>query len=404
MTTKTIARQLVSTAALAVCASASAQSNVTLYGTVDAGLTYTTNQQVTNADGSVGSGHNFAFSGGNLVPSRFGLLGVEDLGGGLQAKFNVENSFYTGTGSLVQGGALFNRQAWVGLAHEQFGTLSLGRQYDSYSDFLGPYVSSNSWATLYGSHIGDVDNLNEAFNFNNAIKYTSPDWNGFSVGGTYSLGGIAGDFGQRRGYSFAAAYTRLPISISAGYLNLHNPLDAALGGANGYIGDFACSNPSALYCQLQNAEALKAYGAGASYAIGPATIALTYTHSRLEHSQYFADSANPQGRDIAFDIGEVNLTYAATPFLQLGLAYIYNNAKPDGGSSTRFHQVNVGANYALSKRTALYGVAIMQKAVGAGLGIDPATGGPANYAQIPNLPNSNSDRQLSVTLGIRHNF
>ncbi|SPB13244.1 porin [Caballeronia novacaledonica] len=404
MTTKTIARQLVSTAALAVCASASAQSTVTLYGTVDAGLTYTTNQQVTNADGSVGSGHNFAFSGGNLVPSRFGLLGVEDLGGGLQAKFNLENSFYTGTGGFVQGGAQFNRQAWVGLAHEQFGTLSLGRQYDSYSDFLGLYVSSNSWATLYGSHIGDVDNLNEAFNFNNSIKYTSPDWNGFSVGGTYSLGGVAGDFGQRRGYSIAAAYTRLPVSISAGYLNLHNPLDAALGGANGYIGDFACSNPSALYCQLQNAEALKAYGAGASYAIGPATIALTYTHSRLEHSQYFADSANPQGRNIAFDIGEVNLTYAATPFLQLGLAYIYNNAKPDGSSSTRFHQVNLGANYALSKRTALYGVAIMQKAVGAGLGIDPATGGPANYAQIPNLPNSNSDRQLSVTLGIRHNF
>ena len=70
------------------------------------------------------------------------------------------------------------------------------------------------------------------------------------------------------------------FSISAGYLNLHNPLDAALGGTNGYIGDFACSNPSALYCQLQNAEALKAYGAGASYAIGPATIALTYTHTR----------------------------------------------------------------------------------------------------------------------------
>jgi hypothetical protein len=46
----------------------------------------------------------------------------------------------------------------------------------------------------------------------------------------------------------------------------------------------------------------------------------------------------------------------------------------------------------------------MQKSVGAGLGIDPATGGPANYAQIPNLANSNSDRQLSVTLGIRHNF
>ena len=66
MISKSISRQLMSTAALAVCASASAQSTVTLYGTVDAGLTYTSNQQFTNADGSVGSGHNFAFSGGNL--------------------------------------------------------------------------------------------------------------------------------------------------------------------------------------------------------------------------------------------------------------------------------------------------------------------------------------------------
>jgi predicted porin len=404
MTPKRLARCIAATSAFAACASAWAQSSVTLYGTVDAGITYTSNQQFTRSDGSVASGHAWALTGGNLVPSRYGLLGVEDLGGGLTARFMLENSFYTSSGNFVQSGALFNRQAWVGLAHERFGTLSLGRQYDSYSDFLGPYVSSNSWATLYGSHIGDVDNLNEAFNFNNAVKYTSPDWNGFSVGGTYSLGGIAGDFAQRRGYAIAATYARAPFSISAGYLDLHNPLDAALGGSSGYIGDFACSNASALYCRLQDAQALKAYGAGASYAIGPATVALTYTHSRLEHSQYFADAANPQGRTLAFDIGEVNLTYSATPFLQFGLAYIYNVAKVDGGSSTRFHQVNLGANYALSKRTALYGVAIVQKATGAGLGVDPATGAAANYAQIPNLPNSNSDRQLSVTLGIRHNF
>jgi predicted porin len=390
--------------AMAASMQASAQSSVTLYGTVDAGITYTSNQQLTQADGSVSSGRGWALTGGNLVPSRYGLMGVEDIGGGMQAKFMLENSFYTGTGAFIQSGAQFNRQAWVGLAHDQFGTLSLGRQYDSYSDFLGPYVSSNNWATLYGSHFGDVDNLNEAFNFNNAIKYTSPDWNGFSVGGTYSLGGVAGDFAQKRGYAFAVTYAHAPFSISAGYLNLRNPLDAALGGTSGYFGDFACSNASALYCQLQNAEALKAYGAGASYAIGPATIALTYTHTRLEHSQYFADAANPQGRNIAFDIGEANLTYAVTPFLQLGLAYIYNLAKPDGGSSTRFHQLNLGANYALSKRTSLYGTAILQKANGAGLGVDPSTGAAANYAQIPNLPNSNNDRQVSVTLGIRHNF
>lgn len=397
-------KRLLAAALLGASTYASAQGSVTLYGTVDAGITYTSSQQFTRPDGSIGAGHGWQMTGGNLVPSRYGLQGVEDLGDGLKATFMLENSFYTGSGNFVQGGSLFNRQAWVGLAKDGYGTLSFGRQYDSYSDFLGPYVSSNNWATLYGSHIGDVDNLNEAFNFNNAIKYVSPDWHGFTLGGTFSLGGVAGDFAQNRGYSFAATYAMAPVSVSAGYLNLQNPLDAALGGRAGYIGDFACSNASALYCQLQNADALKAWGAAASYAIGPATIALAYTHSLLDHSRYFASAAEPIGRNIAFDIGEINLTYALSPFLQLGAAYIYNVAKPDGGSSTRFHQVNLGANYALSKRTALYGIAIMQKATGTGIGVDPATGAAANYAQIPNLPNSNNDRQLSVTLGIRHNF
>jgi len=71
----------------------------------------------------------------------------------------------------------------------------------------------------------------------------------------------------------------------------------------------------------------------------------------------------------------------------------------DGGSSTRFHQVNLGVNHALSKRTLLYGVAILQKAAGAGPGVDLATGATVNYAQIPDLPNSGSDRQLSSRLG-----
>jgi len=112
------------------------------------------------------------------------------------------------------------------------------------------------------------------------------------------------------------------------------------------------------------------------------------------------EPARPKHR---VDIGEANATYAATPFLQSAWP-IYNIAKVDVGSSTRFHQANLHASCALSKRTALYGAAIMQKAAGAGLGVDPATGAPVNHAQIPNLPDSNSDRQRSVTLGIRHSF
>jgi predicted porin len=391
-------------AAIAAPGMAHAESSVTLYGDVDAGITYTNNQQVTRADGSVGGGHNFQFTGGNSAPSRFGLTGSEDIGGGTSVTFKLENSFFTGSGNFVQGGTLFNQNAWVGLTNEQYGTLTFGRQFDSYTNALAPYASSNTWATLYGAHIGDVDNLNAALNLNNAVQYVSPTIAGFSASGTYSLGGVAGDFSQKRGWAVSASYNNAPFSFGVGYLDLNNPLDAALGGEQGYIGDFACSNPTAMYCELQNAHSLKAFGVGGSYTFGPATFGLVYTHTRLDDSQYFASATQPQGADVRFDIVEVNATYALSPAFTLGAAYIYNSMKTDVSGSPKFHQVNLGATYSLSKRTTLYAVGIFQKAAGSGIGTDPVTGQSVNYAQIPNLPNSTTDKQVSVTVGLKHNF
>ncbi|MXN79273.1 porin [Burkholderia sp. 4701] len=401
----TIGRRLAAAAAAASCVHAHAQTSgsVTLYGTVDTGIIYSTNQQFTRADGSVGGGHAWQMGGGNLVPSRFGLQGAEPLGGGLNAVFALEQQFLSANGQALQGGAAFSRQAWVGLRQDGVGTLGLGRQYDSYTDMLGAYVSSNNWSTPYGSHLGDVDNLNAAFNFNNAVKFTSTDFNGLTFGGTFSFGGQAGNFSAKRGYALAVSYNRAPVSLALGYLNLRQPLDAALGGQSGYIGDFSCSNPGAMYCLLQDARSMRAFGAGGSVTLGAATVALTYTHTRLDDSNYFSTSAQPRTQAFTFDTGELNVTYMFTPALQGGVAYIFNAVHTDGRGTTRFHQVNVGTNYALSKRTALYAVAIGQLASGTGLGTD-ASGNPANYAQIPVLGNSNSNRQLAVMAGIRVHF
>jgi predicted porin len=399
-----VKRSALALASCALATGAHAQSSVTLYGTVDAGLVYSTNQQTTHADGSTSGHANWQLGGGNLVPSRWGLTGSEDIGGGTSVNFTLENSFFSQNGALLQSGTLFNRNAWVGVANSHYGTLTLGRQYDPFSDDLGAYVSSNNWATLYGSHFGDVDNLNEAFNFNNSIKYVSPSFGGFTLGGLFSFGGVAGNFSQNRGWSVAANYANGPLSLSAGYLQLRNPLQAALGGETGYIGDFSCSNPNASYCELQNAQRVSIFGAGGSYAFDKVSVALSYTHTLLSQSLYFADAARPQGADISFDIAELNTSWQYSPALQFGFAYIFNDAHPDGGSSTRLHQINLGAVYSLSKRTAVYAVAIGQKSSGAGLGIDAASGATQNLAQIPNLVNSNTDKQLAVIAGIRHNF
>ncbi|AGK49635.1 gram-negative porin family protein [Burkholderia thailandensis MSMB121] len=158
-----------------------------------------------------------------------------------------------------------------------------------------------------------------------------------------------------------------------------------------------------MYCLLQDAVSMKAFGVGGSVALGDATVALTYTHTRLDDSAYFATAAHPQRASIGFDIAELNATYAFTPMLRGGVAYIFNNAKADSRGTTRFHQLNVGANYSVSKRTALYAVAIGQIASGRGLGSD-SNGNPANYAQIPVLANSDSNRQLAVIAGVKVDF
>ncbi len=113
---------------------AHAQSSVTLYGIVDAGIAYVHNAQ--NANGGNASSL-VKFSSGNLSGSRWGLRGTEDLGGGLAALFQLENGFNIGTGALGQGQREFGRKAVVGLSSSTYGTVTLGRQYDPVVDLVG---------------------------------------------------------------------------------------------------------------------------------------------------------------------------------------------------------------------------------------------------------------------------
>src|SRR5262249_33445573 len=116
-----------------VAASAYGQSSVTLYGLIDAGLSYTNNVNKGTSHGSL-----FQTTSGQINGSRFGLRGSEDLGSGLHAIFVLENGFNIQNGKLGQNSRLFGRQAFVGLSTDQFGTVTLGRQYDFLTDFVEP--------------------------------------------------------------------------------------------------------------------------------------------------------------------------------------------------------------------------------------------------------------------------
>ncbi|NYH22104.1 porin [Paraburkholderia bryophila] len=205
---------------LGVASLAHAQSSVTLYGIVDTGVQY----------------YNHAATGGSVVgmpaltgevPSRFGLRGAEDLGGGTQAFFQLESGFAAGTGALNYGGRLFGRAANVGIS-SPYGTLTLGRQINmSYyallqADVIGPSIHSMASFDTY------LPNARS----DNAIGYLGK-FGGFTLGGTYSFGRdaagpagpsatdcagqVAGNFIACRQYTALAAYDSAHFGIAASY-------------------------------------------------------------------------------------------------------------------------------------------------------------------------------------------
>ncbi|MCM3181278.1 porin, partial [Cytobacillus horneckiae] len=146
---------------------------------------------------------------GNLSGSRWGLRGIEDLGSGLSALFQLENGFNIGTGALGQGQREFGRKAVVGLASSTYGTVTLGRQYDPIIDLVQGLTEDNYFGGVFATP-GDLDNYDNSLRVSNSVKYTSPLISGFQFAALYGFGGVAGATGSGRTYSFGASYANGP--------------------------------------------------------------------------------------------------------------------------------------------------------------------------------------------------
>lgn len=103
--------------ALAANAHAQSTSSVALWGVLDAGVTYVTNQN---------GGHGVAMDNGIASSNLWGMRGTEDLGGGNRAVFEPIDQFNLGTGAIfpTNGGGLFGRNAYVGLQSDRFASAS----------------------------------------------------------------------------------------------------------------------------------------------------------------------------------------------------------------------------------------------------------------------------------------
>ncbi|WP_321871577.1 porin [Paraburkholderia tropica] len=394
------------------CSVSFAQSNVTLYGIVDVGVNYLSNAQTGHtSSGMHGKSQVAMMDGGTggLQGSRWGLRGAEDLGGGYKAVFNLESGFNMNNGALGQGGAEFGRQAWVGVAGP-YGRVTLGRQYDEVVDFVAPLLAAPQWGGYMVEHPSDLDNASNTRRSNNSIKYMSPNMKGFTFGGLYSFGGVAGSFGTNSIWSLGASYTGGPFSIGAGFVNARNP-NTSYFGSNpnagpatsnnlGSVGSATTAQSNPVFAGYASAKTLQIAAIAANYTVGQATFGVAYTNTRFED---LGSSSGPNPFHYTgtayFHNVEVNTRYQITPTLQFGAAFDYTKGVgADGHSGAKYELASMGLDYALSKRTDVYSLLVYEHASGTDSLNQPAV------ATITGMTPSATSNQVAVRLGMRHKF
>jgi len=378
---KTFAVTLIATAFIA--GPAYAQSSVTLYGVIDASLLYTNNAQ----------GHaNLQASSGAVTGSHWGLLGHEDLGAGNQAIFQIEDGFSVMNGSLRQGGREFGYQSYVGLSNNRFGTVTLGRQYDSVVDYLAPlsFTGRHPGGNNLSAHPYDNDNLNNSFRVDNAVKFASTPYAGLKFGALYGFSNEAGGYDDNRLYSFGASYDAGPLSFAAGYLQANNP------GVSNTDGAITLTDRTFLTASQRT------YGAGINYSIGAGKVGFVWTRTQLGGLAVINGSNSlglkQNGQGASFNNFEVNASYLLTPSVAVYGAYTYTDgalSTASGQHHPKWHEVSVQTDYLLSKRTDVYVQASYQHIASDGSGLT---------ADISGQSPSSKNEQVAAAVGLRNRF
>lgn len=324
-----------------MAAPAFAQSNITLYGSVDVGV-----MSRTGDNGGLGSVNGRTEVGSGLSSSnRLGFKGVEDLGNGLKALFEIEYGFAvdedTG-GSTPSSGVGFtqNRHSYVGLTGG-FGTVVAGR-LDGVR-----YGLFNTYDPFAGVGVGNFQQMTIQYDrADNAVAYISPNFGGFGLVLAYATNtqgaegaGTAtcstthgGNACDDRLKTIMLTYDNGPVSLRADYETTSTQgkdnarlYVATFGGSY----DFGVVKVSGVYDIIKGDE---------NSFIG-ALSNVTTTNAAVAGQQY--DRRN-------WFIG------VKVPLGNINLKALYGQTKNKEFNNADAKKIGLGADYALSKRTALY--------------------------------------------------
>ena len=339
---------------------AHAQSNVTIYGVVDTGFIKKSGQDVEM---------------GENVNNRLGFRGVEDLGGGMKATFELERRFNLNDGTLKEDDKDWDGAANVGLKGDSWGAVRLGRVNELTTETIrkfDPFYQYGVGAMLEGNQ--------RSPRIDNTIRYDSPNWSGFHFGASYSLGGntdkdsadpsirAEGDYmgdvdewtyeglktagADNDGYAIMLGYDNGPLSL---------------------VGNWS---------RLADSRKSSVWNLGAAYRFGDAKVELVYQQTKDKgwangERSNWNDNTSAFGKWVAAEyngenlVGEngINIDSITEKQWLLGLEWKlgpgrlnasaqWMEVEANGGmhiSDKDIYKYAIGYTYDLSKRTAIYG-------------------------------------------------
>jgi predicted porin len=321
---------------------AQAQSSVTLYGVIDAGVFYQSTAAASFSPAARNLGKLYRFKDAGIYSSNWGMTGTEDLGGGYRVNFKLQGTFDSGTGksglSDTPGvAAMFNQIASVGVSGK-FGSVNAGRQIAPMAYAMAETdVRGGRW---FGSILTSWLGMNQAAGWlgastngplgalydSNAIVYESPSLGGAKALLEYAPGGVAGSPQGNTRESAVLKYSNYGLRLSAVYYNGHdtNP------------------GPNAVPSGLANNRLMYL---GALYTFHDVSVSASYSNGK-----------NPaRANQVDIDMFTAGIGYRATPALNFtsGIYYL----KDRNNSANKSTEIAAGAEYSLSKSTMIYGEA-----------------------------------------------
>ncbi|MDM0111201.1 porin [Variovorax sp. J22R133] len=420
-------KNLVCLAAMTAAGIASAQSSVTFFGVVDAGVSYyeTTSkfQGASATPQPVLKQSQWSQTNSGNASTRFGFRGQEDLGGGLGAAFWLESTLWNDTGVAGKAnGLLFDRRSTVSLL-SPWGELRLGRDYNPtfWNDAIfDPFGVVGAGTSLIAQTLGSTLPTLSLNRGNYARKSNSV--------GYFLPSGLGGFYGQAM-YAFDENINSVELE--------NNPARANLSRTGGYA------------------------GARVGYASGPLDVAVAYGYSVIADNYFYGSTTRVNTANVgaSYDFGVVKLfgeysqvdvktdfvdiaTFPLTPALTppmnvdthnflVGLSvpvgpglikasyaqvkgefynFTRNGPVPLSTPDPKVDKFAIGYVHNLSRRTALYATfAVTRNENGAA--VSPvnvaSTDAPVpGYTNVVNssAPGYRADRAYGYDFGIRHAF